>query len=62
MKRRDFLKNSVLVGAGLAASPMKLAAASPEVMKENGLRPVVISSANGNWFKNGGNTNLRRSG
>jgi N4-(beta-N-acetylglucosaminyl)-L-asparaginase len=54
MKRRDFLKNSVLVGAALAASPMQLAARSPEIMKKNGIRPVVISSSNGNWFKNGG--------
>lgn len=54
MKRRDFLKNSVLVGAALAASPMQLAARSPEIMKKNGSRPVVISSSNGNWFKNGG--------
>lgn len=53
MNRRDFVKTTV--GAGLAASaPRALLAQAPNIMPNKSIKPVVISSANGNKFKNGG--------
>ena len=54
MQRRDFLKKGLFIGAAIAATDVELAAKAPEVMTRTSIRPVVISSANGNWFKNGG--------
>ena len=54
MKRRDFIKSTVLAAAGLAGSRAGKAAASPEILKKGPAKPVVIASANGNWYKNGG--------
>lgn len=52
MNRRDFVRTTV--GATLAASASRsLFAQAPNVMS-NSIKPVVISSANGNKFKNGG--------
>ncbi len=53
MNRRDF----VLTGAAAvaaAAAPVRLTAQAPTVMTRKSVRPVVISSVNGNRFKNGG--------
>ncbi len=53
MNRRDFVRTTV--GAGLAAAaPRALSVQSPNMMTSNSIKPVVISSANGNKFKNGG--------
>jgi len=53
MNRRDFVRTAV--GAGLAASaPGALLAQAPNVMTPKSIKPVVIASANGNKFKNGG--------
>jgi N4-(beta-N-acetylglucosaminyl)-L-asparaginase len=49
VNRRDFVKTAA---AGAAASVMP--AASPTMLIPSGVQPVVISSANGNHFKNGG--------
>jgi N4-(beta-N-acetylglucosaminyl)-L-asparaginase len=50
--RRDFVRASA--AAGIAASaPRALAQKAPAVVT-GGVKPVVVSSANGNWFKNGG--------
>ena len=54
MQRRDFLKNSLVFGAGLVAQNQPLSAQSPQVLTKKSIRPVVITSANGNWYKNGG--------
>ena len=44
MKRRDFIRNSAAAGI-----------AFPIILKQSTVKPVVIASANGNRFKNGGN-------
>src|ERR1041385_3555065 len=46
MKRRDFIRNSAAAGIALPAFPM--------ILKQSSVKPLVISSANGNRFKNGG--------
>ena len=52
MNRRDFVRTTV--GATIAASASRtLFAQGPNIMS-NSIKPVVISSANGNKFKNGG--------
>src|SRR6476646_6407052 len=53
MNRRDFVRTTV--GASLAAAaPRNLLAQAPNVLTPQSIKPVVISSANGNKFKNGG--------
>ncbi|MEO5721107.1 MAG: isoaspartyl peptidase/L-asparaginase, partial [Chthoniobacterales bacterium] len=53
MNRRDFVRTTI--GATLAASASpSLLAQSPNIMSSKSSKPVVISSANGNKFKNGG--------
>jgi N4-(beta-N-acetylglucosaminyl)-L-asparaginase len=54
MERREFLKGSILIGAALATQDTTAQIQAPEVMKRTPVRPVVISSSNGNFFKNGG--------
>src|SRR4026207_2065655 len=44
MKRRDFIRNSAAAGI-----------AFPIILKQSTVKPLVIASANGNRFKNGGN-------
>src|ERR687894_827906 len=44
MKRRDFIRNSTAAGI-----------AFPIILKQSTVKPLVIASANGNRFKNGGN-------
>src|SRR5690349_23603749 len=46
MKRRDFIRNSAAAGIALPALPA--------ILKQSSVKPLVISSANGNRFKNGG--------
>ena len=50
--RRDFVRTSAAAGLA-AAAPRGLAQKAPAV-STGSVKPVVISSANGNWFKNGG--------
>jgi N4-(beta-N-acetylglucosaminyl)-L-asparaginase len=53
MNRRDFVRTTV--GATLAASASSsIFAQAPNIMSSKSSKPVVISSANGNKFKNGG--------
>ena len=53
MKRRDFIRATA--GATLLASaPGSCARKHPNIMPNKSIKPVVISSANGNKFKNGG--------
>jgi N4-(beta-N-acetylglucosaminyl)-L-asparaginase len=52
IRRRDFIRNTAAAGA-LLASPKAFKGAAPAVIIQ-GVKPVVISSANGNRFKNGG--------
>ena len=44
MKRRDFMRTGAVAGIGF-----------PMILKQSVVKPVVIASANGNRFKNGGN-------
>ncbi|HEY3132749.1 MAG TPA: N(4)-(beta-N-acetylglucosaminyl)-L-asparaginase [Acidobacteriota bacterium] len=53
INRRHFVVSSA--GAGIAAAgPLSFFGKGPELMIPNGVKPLVISSANGNRFKNGG--------
>jgi N4-(beta-N-acetylglucosaminyl)-L-asparaginase len=54
MKRRDFMITSAAAGAALATARGAKAKA-PTMLFPSAVKPMVISSANGNRFKNGGN-------
>src|SRR5213075_1487581 len=54
MNRRRFVQSSVAGGLTLAVTPRALFGQAPNVMNSKSVKPVVISSANGNKFKNGG--------
>ena len=51
--RRDFVVTGAAAGVA-AASPRALFGKAPAVTTSGAARPIVISSANGNWWKNGG--------
>src|SRR5436305_7409408 len=53
LNRRDFIRAGAAAGL-TAAVPQALLGQAPAVIAPKGARPVVISSANGNRFKNGG--------
>jgi N4-(beta-N-acetylglucosaminyl)-L-asparaginase len=53
LNRRDFLVASATAGLA-AAAPRVLFGEAPAVIVSKGFRPVVVASANGNVFKNGG--------
>ena len=52
ISRRDFVRTSAAAGVA-AAAPRRLFGQAAAV-RSGGVKPVVIASANGNWFKNGG--------
>src|SRR2546427_8037972 len=54
MKRRDFMIGSAAVGVGVASSRAAKSKV-PTMLIPAAVKPLVISSANGNKFKNGGN-------
>src|ERR1700745_4036973 len=54
MNRRRFVQSSVAGGLTLAMTPRALLGQAPTIMSSKSAKPVVISSANGNKFKNGG--------
>src|SRR5690349_19632878 len=53
MKRRDFMRNGAVAGLTLAAAKNEVVG-FPMIMTQSAVKPLVISSANGNRFKNGG--------
>lgn len=53
MKRRDFMRNSAAAGITMAAVKDQ-AIGFPTILTQSAVKPLVISSANGNKFKNGG--------
>ena len=53
MNRRDFVRTATTAGIAAAAGPRAVFGQAPAV-KPSSVKPVVISSANGNRFKNGG--------
>src|SRR5229473_3962149 len=54
MKRREFMIGSAAASVAIA-SARKAKAGAPTVLVSAAIKPLVISSANGNHFKNGGN-------
>jgi N4-(beta-N-acetylglucosaminyl)-L-asparaginase len=52
IKRREFIRKSAV--AGLTIASTRSAVAFPNVVLQPRVKPLVISSANGNRFKNGG--------
>ena len=54
MSRRDFVKTGAGAAALAGTTPNALAI-GPQVLVPRSVKPIVISSANGNKFKNGGN-------
>ncbi|HSD45018.1 MAG TPA: isoaspartyl peptidase/L-asparaginase, partial [Pyrinomonadaceae bacterium] len=53
IKRRDFMRTGTVAGLTLAAAG-KQTAGFPMIMTQSPVKPVVVASANGNRFKNGG--------
>jgi len=53
MKRRDFMRTGAVAGIGLASAKSTLSQ-FPNIQIRSGVKPVVVSSANGNRYKNGG--------
>jgi N4-(beta-N-acetylglucosaminyl)-L-asparaginase len=53
INRRDFVRTGA-VAAVAAATPARIFGQAPAVMTPKSAKPLVISSANGNRFKNGG--------
>lgn len=51
--RRDFVRASTAAGIA-AAAPRGAFGKAPAIVPSPAAQPVVIASANGNWFKNGG--------
>jgi N4-(beta-N-acetylglucosaminyl)-L-asparaginase len=54
MSRREFVKKGTAAGVVAASGVPQALAHGPTVLAPKGTRPVVISSANGNKYKNGG--------
>src|SRR6188474_2095069 len=54
IKRRDFMRTGTVAGLTLAAAG-KQTAGFPMIMTQSAVKPIVVASANGNRFKNGGN-------
>src|SRR5262245_27422641 len=53
MKRRDFMRNGAVAGLAIAATKNDVSG-FPMILQQSSVKPMVISSANGNRFKNGG--------
>src|SRR5882672_9076955 len=53
LNRRDFVRTTAVAGIA-AAAPRRLFGQGPTVMTPKAVRPVVVASANGNQYKNGG--------
>ena len=53
INRREFMTTTA--GAGILAASRPLAASSgPAVIVQSAYKPIIVSSANGHQFKNGG--------
>src|SRR5882762_365914 len=53
IKRRDFMHSSAVAGLTLVGTKSSVLQ-FPNILVQTGVKPIVISSANGNRFKNGG--------
>lgn len=54
MNRRRFVHTGIAAGVSAAVAPRVLFGKVPNIMSSSSSKPVVIASANGNRFKNGG--------
>src|SRR5437867_8869505 len=54
LNRREFVQTTTAAGVAAAAGPATLFGQAPTVMTPKTVKPVVISSSNGNRYKNGG--------
>src|SRR5438552_7816799 len=54
VNRREFVQTTTAAGVAAAAGPATLFGQAPTVMTPKSVKPVVVSSANGNRYKNGG--------
>ncbi|MEP6636978.1 MAG: N(4)-(beta-N-acetylglucosaminyl)-L-asparaginase [Acidobacteriota bacterium] len=55
IKRRDFIRGTAAAGITLASAKSAVTQ-FPSILVQSGVKPIVISSGNGNRFKNGGKT------
>src|SRR5215204_6509630 len=53
IKRRDFMRTSAAAGLTLAGTKVSVLQ-FPNIIVQSPVKPIVVSSANGNIFKNGG--------
>ena len=54
LNRREFVKTGTAAGFAAAAAPRAAFGQAPSTMTPSSSKPIVISSSNGNRFKNGG--------
>ena len=54
LNRREFVKTGTAAGFAAAAAPRAAFGQAPSMMTSGSSKPVVVSSSNGNRFKNGG--------
>jgi len=54
VNRREFVETATAAGVAAAAAPATLFGQAPTVMTLKSVKPVVMSSANGHRYKNGG--------
>ena len=57
MQRREFLTSATALGAMSAVDATFPRFTSAAVISPRAARPIIVSSSNGNWFKNGGDKN-----
>src|SRR5881398_1844146 len=55
LNRRDFVRTTTAASVAAAAVPTSVFGQAPTLMTPKSVKPVVVSSANGNKFTNGGN-------
>ena len=54
LNRREFVKTGTVAGLAAAAAPRAAFGQAPSMMTPGSSKPIVVSSSNGNRFKNGG--------
>jgi N4-(beta-N-acetylglucosaminyl)-L-asparaginase len=54
LNRREFVKTGTAAGFAAAAAPRAAFGQAPSMMTPGSSKPIVVSSSNGNRFKNGG--------
>jgi N4-(beta-N-acetylglucosaminyl)-L-asparaginase len=54
LNRREFVKTGTAAGIAAAAAPRAAFGQAPSMMTSGSSKPIVVSSSNGNRFKNGG--------